>query len=44
MRYKFIRKHRREFSIKRMCKFLNVTRSEYYAWQPEKIGPQELEN
>jgi putative transposase len=44
MRYKFIREHRQEFSIKRMCQLMNVTRSGYYAWQPEKAGPRELAN
>jgi len=44
MRYKFIREHRQEFSVKRMCQVLNVTRSGYYAWQPEKAGPRKLEN
>jgi transposase InsO family protein len=27
-----------------MCHLLGVTRSGYYAWQPEKAGPRELEN
>jgi putative transposase len=44
MRYQFIREHREEFGVKRMCQLLGVTRSGYYAWQPEKIGPRELEN
>jgi putative transposase len=44
MRYKYIREHRQEFSIKRMCQILGVTRSGYYAWQPEKAGLRELEN
>ncbi len=44
MRYKFIQEHRQEFSIKRMCHLLDVTRSGYYAWRPEKMGPRELEN
>jgi len=44
MRYQYIREHREEFSIKRMCQILDVTRSGYYAWQPEKAGPRELEN
>ena len=44
MRYKFIREHRQEYSIKRMCQVLGVTRSGYYAWQPEKTGLRELEN
>ena len=44
MRYRFIREHRKEFSTKRMCQMLDVTRSGYYAWRPEKAGPRELEN
>lgn len=44
MRYKFIWEHRHEFSVKRMCQTLEVTRSGYYAWQPEKAGPRELAN
>ena len=44
MSYKFIREHRQEYSIKRMCQVLGVTRSGYYAWQPEKAGPRALEN
>jgi transposase InsO family protein len=44
MRYQFIREHRHEFSIQRMCQVLAVTRSGYYAWQPEKASPRELEN
>ena len=44
MRYKYIREHRQEFSVKRMCQLLSVTRSGYYAWQPEKLCPRELEN
>jgi transposase InsO family protein len=27
-----------------MCQLLGVTRSGYYAWQPEKAGPRALEN
>ena len=44
MRYPFIREHRQEFSVKRMCQLLGVTRSGYYAWQPEKASSRELEN
>jgi putative transposase len=44
MRYKCIREQRHHFSIKRMCQLLGVTRSGYYAWRPEKVGPRELEN
>jgi transposase InsO family protein len=44
MRYQFIREHEREYSVQRMCRVLDVTRSGYYAWQPEKTGPREQEN
>jgi len=44
MRYKYIREHRAEFSVKRMCQLLGVTRSGYYAWQPDEVTPQALEN
>ena len=44
MRYEFIREHRAEFSVKRMCQLLAVTRSGYYAWQSEKAGPRALAN
>jgi len=40
MRYEFIREHQREFSVQRMCRVLDVTRSGYYAWHPEKTGPR----
>jgi transposase InsO family protein len=44
MRYQFIREHEREYSVQRMCRVLEVTRSGYYAWAPEKTGPREQEN
>lgn len=44
MRYQFIRDHRAEFNIKRMCQLLGVTRSGYYAWQPNQGSPRQLEN
>jgi len=44
MRYQFIREHEHEYSVQRMCRVLDVTRSGYYAWQPEKAGPREQEN
>jgi len=44
MRYKFIREHRHKFSVQRMCRVLDVTRSGYYAWEPEKLGPRAQEN
>jgi putative transposase len=44
MRYPFIRAHRQEFSVKRMCRVLEVTPSGYYAWQLAKVSARELEN
>jgi len=44
MRHQFIREHQHEFSVQRMCRVLDVTRSGYYAWQPEKTGSREQEN
>jgi putative transposase len=44
MRYGYIREHRQEYSVKRMCQLLRVTRSGYYAWRPEKRGLREAEN
>jgi len=44
MRYQFIREHEREYSVQRMCRVLAVTRSGYYAWEPEKTGPRAQEN
>ena len=44
MRYGYIREHRQEYSVKRMCQLLRVTRSGYYAWRPEKRDLREAEN
>ena len=44
MRYQYIREHREEFSVKRMCQLLGVTRSGYYGWRPEKRSLREKEN
>jgi len=44
MRYQFIREHRQEFSVQRMCRVLGVTPSGYYAWQLEKVSSRALEN
>lgn len=32
MKYRFIRKHRQEFSVSRMCRVLDVSRSGFFAW------------
>jgi putative transposase len=44
MRYTYIAEHRQEYSVKRMCRLLGVTRSGYYAWQPEKAARRAREN
>ncbi len=36
MIYRFIREHAEEFSVKRMCHILNVSRSGYYQWLHKK--------
>ena len=33
MKYAWIKKHESEFSVKSMCRHMNVSRSAYYAWQ-----------
>ena len=36
MKYAFVRAHHREFSIKRMCQVLEISRSGYYDWDGRK--------
>lgn len=40
----FIKTHKNQFSIERMCAVLSVQRSGYYAWQKRKPGKQEQAN
>jgi len=44
MRYPFIADHAHEFSVRRMCQVLRVTRSGYYAWQRSSPGPRAQAN
>lgn len=39
MKYAFIEQHRQAFSIQRMCAFLGVARSGYYAWRQRDAAP-----
>lgn len=36
MKYAFVRAHRQEFSVRRMCQVLEVSRSGYYDWHGRK--------
>lgn len=44
MKYGFIRRHDREFSIMRMCAVLRVSRSGYYAWCDRPEGGRAIRN
>lgn len=38
IRFKFIRNHRTEYSVKRMCRVLKVRRSSYYKWKNKQAA------
>ncbi len=42
--YEFIRNHRHEFSVKTMCRVLDVAPSGYYAWLKEPVSNQAKED
>ncbi|RBW51439.1 IS3 family transposase [Marinobacter sp. F3R11] len=42
--FRFVWKHRREYSIKALCRHLNISRSGYYAWVNRKPGQRAAEN
>lgn len=44
MRYAFIESHRAEFTVERMCKILQVSRSGYYDWRSRKPSRRTQEN
>lgn len=44
MKYAFVRAHHREFSVKRMCRVLEISRSGYYDWHGrKKCGRSQLD-
>jgi len=44
VKYAFIRRHEEAFSIARMCKVMQVSRSGYYAWRDRPAGEQANRN
>jgi putative transposase len=42
MRFEFIEKHSSEFSVTKMCKVLEVSRSGYFKWRKHEPSQQEL--
>lgn len=44
MKYAFMQEHEQEFSLKRMCQVLKVSRSGYYAWKDRPVSEQAQEN
>jgi len=44
MKYAFMAAHEKEFSLKRMCRVLGVSRSGYYAWQQSSPSLREQAN
>ena len=44
MKYEFIAAHREEFTIRVMCRVLEVSSSGFYAWLERPVSPRQAEN
>ena len=44
MKFRFIETHRRQFSIRRMCKVIDVSPSGFYAWLKRAVSQRERDN
>lgn len=44
MKYRFIEKHRKQYSVSRLCLMLGIRRSSYYAWTKRKPSQRERDN
>ena len=44
MIYGFIREHSNQFTVKKMCQVLNISRSGYYDCLEREVGQRQLEN
>lgn len=44
MKYQFIEKHRKQYSVNRLCLMLGIRRSSYYTWTKRKPSQQEQNN
>ena len=44
MKYRFIEKHRKQYSVSRLCLMLGIKRSSFYAWKSRKTSQREQEN
>ena len=44
MKYRFVEKHQKQYSVGRLCVMLGISRSGYYAWRKRKPSQREQNN